>query len=74
MAAAQRIEKAVPAIGGHQDEIGIGFARSFEDRFNDVSLPRYAMPRPPRDVRRNNRRRRSLLANMEQSKFSALTF
>jgi len=74
MAAAQRIEKAVPAIGGHQDEIGIGFARSFEDRFNDVSLPRHPLPRPPIDIRRDNTRRRSILAHVEQSKSSALTF
>jgi hypothetical protein len=74
MAAAQYVEKAIPPIGGHEDQIGVGLARSLMDHLDNVTLPRYPMPRPSRDVWRNNRRRRFLLANMEQSKFSALTF
>ncbi len=74
VAAAQYVEKAVPAIGGHEDQIGVGLPGSLKNHLDDVALLGHPVPCPSRDVRRNNRRRRSLLANMEQSKFSALTF
>ena len=74
MAAAQCIKKTVPTVGGHKDEIGVGLARSFHDHFDDVAFLRHLIPGPAGDLRRINSKHRPVLANMEQSEFTAFTF
>ena len=74
VAPTQCIEKAAAAVGGHDDQIDVGLASSFEDHFDDVALFRHLVPRPSGDFGRDNSRQRSVLPHMEQDEFSAFTF
>ena len=38
VATTQCIEKAAAAVGGHDDQIDVGLASSFESHFNDVVM------------------------------------
>ena len=38
VATAQCIEKTAAAVGGHDDQIDVGLASSFEDHFDDVVM------------------------------------
>src|SRR5204863_5162015 len=45
---------AAAAVGGHDDQIDVGLASSFEDHFDDVALLRHLVPRPSGDFGRDN--------------------